>query len=206
MIPYRILYRLGFTPWDRRPVEEFWGRILDGPDGLPPGRALDIGCGSGRDAVHLAKRGWRVTAVDLVPSALDSARERAAETNVEVDWIQGNVANLGGLGLDPGYTLILDFGCIHGFSDVDRATALRAVPLLAAPGALLLVLAFARGRRLVLPRGMDEDELSDLLGGSFELEHVQLVADVQPDLPPPIRRARPALYRLRRKGDAPAAA
>ena len=41
-----------------------------------PGRALDVGCGSGRDAVYLGKRGWRVTAVDSVDKALASAQRR----------------------------------------------------------------------------------------------------------------------------------
>ena len=45
-----------------------------------PGRALDIGCGSGRDAVYLAERGWRVTAVDSVDKALASAQQRAARS------------------------------------------------------------------------------------------------------------------------------
>jgi SAM-dependent methyltransferase len=197
ILPYPILYRLGFTPWERRPVEEFWGTVLDGPDGLSPGRALDIGCGSGRDSVHLARRGWRVTAVDFVDSALDSARRRAAEANVEVNWIQADVAQLGGLGLEPGYDLIVDFGCIHGLSDDDRAKALGALAGLAGPGATALILAFARGRRLVLPRGMDQEELTRVLGESFELEQAQPVIELQPDLPLPVRRARPTLYRLR---------
>jgi SAM-dependent methyltransferase len=201
VIPYPILYRLGLTPWERRPVEEFWARILDRGDGLAPGRALDVGCGSGRDAVHLAKRGWRVTAVDFVDAALEQARRRAAEENVEVGWIKADVSELGSLGLEPGYNLITDFGCIHGLSDEDRLRALGAFAGLAAPTATVLVLAFKHARRIVLPRGMDEEELLILLGDAFELEGVVLVADVQPDLPALVRRARPALYRLTRRAE-----
>ena len=73
---------------------------------IPPvtGRALDVGCGSGRDAVYLAKRGWTVTAVDSVDKALATARRRAVEEGVEVQWVKGDVAALDWLGLEPATT------------------------------------------------------------------------------------------------------
>jgi len=51
------------------------------------GRALDLGCGEGRNAIWLAKRGWRVTAIDLSDVAIDRARDLAAREGVEVDWV-----------------------------------------------------------------------------------------------------------------------
>ncbi len=54
--------------------------------GLPPGRALDLACGDGRNAVWLATQGWHVTAVDFSTVALERARERARAAGVEVDW------------------------------------------------------------------------------------------------------------------------
>lgn len=55
---------------------------------LPPGRALDLACGEGRNAIWLARRGWRVTAVDFSAVALDKARTLAGET--AVDWVQAD--------------------------------------------------------------------------------------------------------------------
>jgi 2-polyprenyl-3-methyl-5-hydroxy-6-metoxy-1,4-benzoquinol methylase len=83
VIPYGLMYRLGLAPWERRDVAESWRPMLDGPDAPAPGRALDVGCGSGRDAIYLAKRGWRVTAVDFVDKALATAKQRVAEEGVE---------------------------------------------------------------------------------------------------------------------------
>lgn len=51
-------------------------------DGLPPGRALDLGCGEGGDSVHLARLGWQVTAIDVSPTALARTREMAAAAGV----------------------------------------------------------------------------------------------------------------------------
>ena len=59
--------------------------------GLPPGRALDLACGAGRNAVWLAERGWRVTAVDFSDVGLSMARELARARGVSVEWIEADV-------------------------------------------------------------------------------------------------------------------
>jgi 2-polyprenyl-3-methyl-5-hydroxy-6-metoxy-1,4-benzoquinol methylase len=53
---------------------------------LPPGSALDLACGEGRNALWLAGRGWRVTAVDFSDVALSKGRRRAEELGIEIDW------------------------------------------------------------------------------------------------------------------------
>jgi 2-polyprenyl-3-methyl-5-hydroxy-6-metoxy-1,4-benzoquinol methylase len=58
---------------------------------LPPGRALDLACGAGRNAVWLAERGWTVTAVDFSDVAIANARGLAAERGVEVDWVEADL-------------------------------------------------------------------------------------------------------------------
>ena len=55
--------------------------------GLQPGRALDLACGEGRNAIWLAQRGWRVTAVDFSSVGLHKARQLAAERDVAVEWV-----------------------------------------------------------------------------------------------------------------------
>jgi SAM-dependent methyltransferase len=196
MFRYRLMYRVGLTPWERRPVPETWSAIVEGPEALPPGRALDIGCGTGRDAVHLAQHGWRVTAVDSTPRALELARERARREGVEVDWRAGDVTDLGALGLEPGYGLVYDFGCIHGLEPADRDRALGGLAGVAAPRAALLIVAFKAGRRRLLPRGMDRDEVVRGLGAGWELIDTRSVLD--DSSPRPIRKAEPTLYRFRR--------
>jgi SAM-dependent methyltransferase len=197
LIPYQLMYQLGFTPWEQRPVIPTWQQITEGPEALPPSRALDVGCGTGRDAVYLAKRGWQVTAVDMVEAALKKARQRAAHDGVEVQWVAGDVGDLGKLGLAPGYRLVYDFGCLQGLPDSARKGAAAGITELAAPGAALLLTAFAPGRRVLLPRGMGEEEVVGLFGDAWSL--IQAVPVADPTVPPPLRRARPAVYLLTRK-------
>ena len=60
--------------------------------GLAPGRALDVGCGSGADAIWLASQGWQVTAVDISQAALDRAAIAAHHAAVAVDWVCADIA------------------------------------------------------------------------------------------------------------------
>lgn len=85
--------------WDER-YREVGGRLWSGEPNaalvaevsdLPPGTALDVGCGEGADAIWLARRGWRVTAVDISQVALDRGRRAAAAAGVEVEWRQADL-------------------------------------------------------------------------------------------------------------------
>ena len=72
---------------------------------LEPGRALDLACGSGRNAVWLAFRGWPVTGVDFSDVALEQARGLAAERGVEVDWVEADL--LGWRPFDAAFDLVV---------------------------------------------------------------------------------------------------
>jgi SAM-dependent methyltransferase len=73
-------------------------------EGLEPGRALDVACGSGRNAVWLAAHGWRVTGVDFSGVALEQARGLAAERGVEVEWVHADL--LGWRPFDEAFDLV----------------------------------------------------------------------------------------------------
>ena len=73
--------------WSGRPN----GRLFAEAAGLLPGRALDVGCGEGADAIWLARSGWMVTAIDISEVAVIRAREAAELARVVVEWVCGDV-------------------------------------------------------------------------------------------------------------------
>lgn len=88
--------------WDERyaSADRIWSgqpnqRLVEQAAGLPPGLALEVGCGEGADAVWLASRGWQVTAVDVSPVALQRAAEHAAQAGPQIaeriTWQQADV-------------------------------------------------------------------------------------------------------------------
>ncbi len=166
-IAYRLMYALGFAPWDRVLPGEL-KRAIEGPEALPKGRALDLGSGMGAKAVYMAEHGWEVTAVEAIPRALREAERRAEIAGVKVDFRRGDVSRLGDLSLEPGYSLLFDFGCYHGLKAVERARYAEGVTQLAAPGATLLMMAFTRAVPPV-PSGVSESELRERFGPAWEL-------------------------------------
>src|SRR5262245_13580603 len=98
-------YVRGTTPWDTgvTPPE-----IVALVERLPAGRALDLGCGTGTNAIFLAEHGWKVTGVDFVPGAIRRAREKASAANVPIDFYVGDVTRLDFL--QEQYDLAIDIG------------------------------------------------------------------------------------------------
>lgn len=165
---YRIMYMVGFTPWDTFEVPSELAGLIEGPDALPVGRALDIGCGTGTQAVYLANHGWNVTGVDSLSRPLRWAREKASAADVEVKWVKGDASRLDALGLEPGFTLLFDRGCYHGLSESERAAYALGATALAAPGATLLMMVFARNTVKVGPAGANADEIAAAFGDDWE--------------------------------------
>ncbi|MFF9805609.1 class I SAM-dependent methyltransferase [Streptomyces coeruleorubidus] len=110
------------------------------------GRALDLGCGPGRNALYLAERGFEVDAVDLSPAAVDWARERAREAGADgVRFHLGDAFALAGTELTGPYDLVHDSGCFHHLPPHRRISYLALLDDVLAPGGLFSLTCFAAG-------------------------------------------------------------
>lgn len=128
--------------WDERyagATELFSGRpntvLVAEIGGLTPGRALDVGCGEGADAVWLAGRGWTVTGLDVSRVALDRAALRAQQAGLSVEWIHAGLLEAA---LPPA---AFDLVCAHypALSSSATRDAEHALAAAVAPGGTLLV-------------------------------------------------------------------
>lgn len=133
-----------------------------------PGRRLvDLGAGDGVVAVAAARLGFEVTAVDIAPSALGRARDRAEAAGVRgIALVLGDVTALR-LGGDCAFDVAVDRGLLHCLPEAQRAAYAAAITALVVPGGALLVIAHAPGAELgTYP--VTGDELRALLP-AFEL-------------------------------------
>jgi SAM-dependent methyltransferase len=189
---FRLLYRIGFTPWDEHPLATSLRKLVEGDDALAPGSALDLGCGTGDTSIYLAKHGWKVTGVDFVAKALDKARAKAAAQQADVEFLHADVTRLSSEGVGSDFGLIVDNGCLHGMSDGDREAYVRKVTAVAAPDARLLIVGFSPGTTRPV-RGIDQAEVER----RFTADWALLAADDELDTSPDRFQAR---YYLLRRG------
>jgi SAM-dependent methyltransferase len=128
------LWYFGSPPWDTgiSPPE-----LMSFLKEHPPGRALDLGCGSGTNSIYMARQGWQVTGIDLAYRAIGQARKKARREGVRVEWIQGDVTRIDQI--SGVFDLILDIGCFHGLPfDRREAYMQRLEQWLAPRGTYLL--------------------------------------------------------------------
>lgn len=172
--------------WSGRPN----GRLVAEVTGLPPGRALDVGCGEGADAIWLASRGWTVTAIDISEVAVSRAREAGERAGVAVEWVCGDALQT------PFQVGSFDLVSLQ-YPALPKAAGEAAVRRLletVRPGGVLLAVYHDLGeehRAHMKSEGfdpadfVDADELAQLLGADFtvELHVVEPRIDPPPDTP-----------------------
>ncbi len=164
---FRMAYLVGFKPWDSGVPPPELTQCVQGPTALAPGRALDIGCGTGTNCKYLLEHKWEVTGVDFIPRALDAARLKAPGATLLV----GDVTRLRELGVSGPFQLMLDLGCFHSIPELRRDAYVREVAQVAAPGATLLMFAF--GEKGPGTPVAPEDEIRQRFGVDFELAEVR---------------------------------
>ena len=133
------LWYLRKPPWDTgiSPPE-----LFDFIEHHPPGRALDLGCGTGTNVITLVQHGWQVTGVDFAPRAVKKARKRVKEAGEQAELLVNDVLDISDL-TGP-YDLILDIGCFHGISQDEVIRYSENLERLLAPGGYFLLYAFIK--------------------------------------------------------------
>lgn len=120
--------------WSGRPN----ARLVELAAALPPGRALDLGCGEGGDAIWLAEHGWQVLAVDVSSTALERAGAAAEERNItsRIDFERHDLSD----SFPTGHYDLVSAHFLHSRARLDRETVLRrAADAVAGGGRLLIV-------------------------------------------------------------------
>ena len=135
-------YRVGKPPWDTGVTPPELVALVEGHDAPPPGRVLELGCGTGTNAIYLARQGWEVVAVDLVDRAIEQAREKADAAGAAVRLLHGDATRLEDLDAPGPYDLFFDLSCYCGIPPHRRDAYAAGLTRRAAPGARLLMFGY----------------------------------------------------------------
>ncbi len=160
----------GVPPWDiGRPQDAF---VALAQRGEIRGRVLDVGCGTGENALHFASLGHVVVGLDAVAKAIEKAREKAKERGLGVDFRVGDALALVQLG--GTFDTIVDCGLFHTFTDEQRTRYAASLRSALAPGGTLHLMCFSdEETREGGPRRVSPREIREAFATGFEVERIE---------------------------------
>ena len=120
---YQLWYRFSEPPWTSGPRQDLVRLVEE--DQVSPGRAIDLGCGSGDDSIFLAPQGFDLVGVDFVSSAIEKARWKAVDAGFDAEFVVDDVTKLEHV--DGKFNLLVDYGTMEDLSQKARAAYMEAV-------------------------------------------------------------------------------
>ena len=130
-----------------------------------PGKALDLGCGTGTNAITLARHGWQVTGVDFAEIAVRKARRKAGRAGLQIEFFTSDVTNLWMLSRPFNY--VLDIGCLFSLSAAARVKYARELFRLTEPKGIFMLYAWLPRQWEGKTVGINPEEVELLLSPGF---------------------------------------
>ncbi len=170
---YEFGYRYFRMPWELGPRQELVGLVESGR--IAPCRAIDLGCGTGSNAIYLAQRGFEVTGVDFAASAIEKARRRADSCGVKANFIVDDLTDL--RKVNGIYDFLVDYGTIDDLNPKDRGLYVQNMLPLTHPGSRYLLWCFEWPRRwwerfIPFEQAFVPGEAERRFGEHFDIERV----------------------------------
>jgi cyclopropane fatty-acyl-phospholipid synthase-like methyltransferase len=146
----------GVPPWDVDQPQPAFVAVAE----QIQGDILDVGCGTGENALYFAARGHQVTGIDFIPEAIDRARRKAQERGLNASFIAMDALALPDI--PRLFDAVIDSGLFHVFGDEDRKRYVDGLASILRPNGRLFLLCFSQeepgthGPRRIAEREIDE--------------------------------------------------
>ena len=172
-IIYRLMYRFTHPAWDTGVTPPEVVETFAHGD-LPPGPALDLGCGTGTNTIYMAQHGRQVIGLDFVPRAIARAKEKARQAGVDgqTQFLVGDVSNLSQLGLPP-CALALDIGCFHGLNAEQQRRCAAGLAAQLLPGGRYMLYAMDPHPEAGYRFGVTEQQVRAVFSPSFDITRAE---------------------------------
>ncbi len=145
---------------------------------LPKGRALDVCCGAGTNTIYLAQNGFEVTGIDISRTAIEIAKQKAAEAGVSIDLLNESFIILPFASHE--FDFVWDMGCFHHVEIQDRPSFIAGIHRVLKPGGAYMVTCFSyrNGRSW---NHFTEQQIVSLFCGHFDFEEFRDYSSIEGD-------------------------
>ena len=171
-LPWDASYHHGPAPWDVGPQPAI---VRVASEGGFSGAVLDAGCGTGENALHVASLGLSVLGVDVAETALEMAREKAADRGIDVEFAAADAFQLERLGRT--FETVLDCGMFHTCDSEERPRYVASLASVTERDATLYVLCFSDDGPDTGPHPVSQEELR----AAFNAGSGWTVVAIEPD-------------------------
>jgi len=159
----------GISPWDIDRPQPAVVRLAQ--SGEIVGTVLDVGCGTGENALYLSNLGHEVTAIDTAQEAIDKARRKSLERRSRVNFRLVDALALPCLGLT--FDTVIDSGLFHVFSDEERVEFVNNLGAVLVPGGRYFMLCFSERETRDGPRRVTQAEITDAFREGWTINDIQ---------------------------------
>jgi len=159
---------------------------------INPETALEIGCGNGRNAIYIARKGCQVEAIDISSEAIGWAHQNADRSNVDITFMNGSVFDI--VNEKCKYDFIYDAGCLHHIAPHRRINYIELIKRSLNPGGYFGLTCFAHGqgggaeisdwevyrlRSLKGGQAFTEGKLRKLFEGAFDVIELRMMKEIK---------------------------
>jgi len=161
-----LMYLFKKTPWDTGITPPEIVAVIESGR-VTPGRAFDLGCGTGTNAIYLAQHGFDVIGIDVSRRAIALARRKARSANLAIKFERGDVTLMRRWAISNSIDFAYDIGCFHNLDAEARKRYVSGLTAVLKPGALYMLYAFEPQADR---RGVALDEIAALFDQAYKLE------------------------------------
>jgi len=169
VVGFESAYRDGEPPWDIGRAQPAFARLAE--EGAIAGSVVDVGCGTGENALYFASLGHDVTGIDAAPTAIARARVKAAQRAIRVTFLEADAIDVGGV--TRTFDNAIDSGFFHVLSDDERVRFARRLHAALGPGGRYFMLCFSdRQPGTAGPRRVSQAEIRAAFSNGWRVDSI----------------------------------